>query len=77
MLTHEDDAAIVGAIIELCRSLGMRVVAEGVETGEVWSALQRLGCDQAQGFWVSRPVPADEFDVVANRLVAAEGERLF
>ena len=76
MLTHEDDAAIVGAIIELCRSLGMRVVAEGVETGEVWSALRRLGCDQAQGFWFSRPVPADEFDVVANRLVAAEAERL-
>ena len=72
MLTHEDDAAIVGAIIDLCRSLGMRVVAEGVETSEVWTALHRMGCDHAQGYWVSRPVPADEFDVVANRLVAAE-----
>ncbi|MFM8973105.1 MAG: EAL domain-containing protein [Actinomycetota bacterium] len=58
--------------MDLCRSLGMRVVAEGVETGEVWSALHCLGCDHAQGYWVSRPVPADAFDVVANRLVAAE-----
>lgn len=68
MLTHTDDAAIVGAIVELCRSLGMRVVAEGVETEEVWSALRSMGCDRAQGYWVSRPVSATAFVELSERM---------
>ena len=68
MLTHTDDAAIVGAIVELCRSLGMRVVAEGVETEEVWSALRAMGCDRAQGYWLSRPVSASAFVELSERI---------
>ena len=44
--------------IELGHSLGLKVVAEGIETPEVWTALLRLGCDLAQGYFISRPMPA-------------------
>jgi EAL domain-containing protein (putative c-di-GMP-specific phosphodiesterase class I) len=53
------DQAIVRSTIELGHILGLRVVAEGVETPEVWSVLVRLGCDLAQGYFISRPMPAD------------------
>jgi len=52
-------AAIVGSMIGLGHHLGLRVVAEGVETEEVLEALARLGCDVAQGFLIARPMPAD------------------
>ncbi len=55
----ERDAAIVYATIELARRLGMRVVAEGVESAENWDALARMPCDEAQGFYLSRPLTAD------------------
>ena len=50
--------AIVRTTIELGHSLGLKVVAEGIETPEVWAALLRLGCDIAQGYFISRPMPA-------------------
>ncbi len=50
--------AIVRTTIELGHSLGLKVVAEGIETPEVWAALLRLGCDLAQGYFISRPMPA-------------------
>src|SRR4051812_12602905 len=54
----ERDMAIVYATIELARRLGMRVVAEGVESSEGWDALARLLCDEAQGYFLSRPLTA-------------------
>jgi len=51
--------AIVRTTIELGHSLGLKVVAEGIETPEVWAALLRLGCDLAQGYYISRPMPVD------------------
>jgi diguanylate cyclase (GGDEF)-like protein len=53
------DAAIVRSTIDLAHNLGLRVVAEGVESHEAWRRLEELGCDLAQGFHVSRPIPAD------------------
>jgi diguanylate cyclase len=55
----ERDQAIVHATVELGRRLGMRVVAEGVETVEAWDALAVLACDEAQGFYLGRAMPAD------------------
>ena len=60
MTSSEDDAVIVRSTIDLGRNLGLEVVAEGVETAEVWECLERLGCDVAQGYYMSPPVPADE-----------------
>ena len=54
------DAAIVRSTIELSHSLGLTVVAEGVETAEGLGILRDLGCDLAQGFWISKPLPPDE-----------------
>ena len=51
-----DDAAIVTAIVAMARSLGVDVVAEGVETEEQLAALTRLGCHRAQGFLLARPM---------------------
>ncbi|MBD0318105.1 MAG: EAL domain-containing protein [Thermoleophilia bacterium] len=54
---NTSDAAIVRSTIDLGRNLGLGVVAEGVETEDVWLALRDLGCDAAQGYFLSRPVP--------------------
>jgi EAL domain-containing protein (putative c-di-GMP-specific phosphodiesterase class I) len=54
-------AAIAKAIIGMGHSLQLKVVAEGVETAEQLQLLRESGCDQIQGFYFSRPVPADEF----------------
>lgn len=60
MLDDLDDAAIVRSVIQLSRELGLRCVAEGVETRAVQVALQRLGCDLAQGYLIAEPMPLDE-----------------
>ena len=56
-----DAFAIVGAIVDLGHRLGRQVVAEGVEDEQTWLRLKELGCDSAQGFWMSRALPAEEF----------------
>ncbi|WP_343602219.1 EAL domain-containing protein [Roseateles sp.] len=56
-----DDAKIVRSTIELAHNLGLSVVAEGLETGKQWTLLQTLGCDQGQGYALSRPMPAEQF----------------
>jgi diguanylate cyclase (GGDEF)-like protein len=58
MQDDENDAVIVRSIIDLARNLGLRVVAEGVETESAWDALVAMGCDIAQGYYISRPLPS-------------------
>jgi diguanylate cyclase (GGDEF)-like protein len=59
LLTSPDDTKIVRSIVDLAHALGIEAVAEGVETEEVWDLLDELGCDSAQGWYASRPLPAD------------------
>lgn len=56
-----DDAKIVRSTIDLGHNLGLRVVAEGLESMAVWKLLGQMGCDQAQGYFISKPMPADRF----------------
>jgi EAL domain-containing protein (putative c-di-GMP-specific phosphodiesterase class I) len=60
MAGDDNDAVIVRSTIELAQNLGLRVVAEGVETVEARDQLTSMGCDVAQGYLLSRPIPADK-----------------
>jgi diguanylate cyclase (GGDEF)-like protein/PAS domain S-box-containing protein len=70
MITDEDNLVIVRSTVDLGRNLGLVVVAEGVETLAIWDELKRLGCDEAQGYFLSRPLPAEELSrwLEASRL---------
>jgi EAL domain-containing protein (putative c-di-GMP-specific phosphodiesterase class I) len=73
----EDDASIVRSIIDLAHALGLQAVAEGVETAEVWEQLVGLGCDTAQGWFVSRPMAAAAATVwLRANVVPARGLQL-
>jgi diguanylate cyclase (GGDEF)-like protein len=58
MTSSASDATIVRSTVELGRDLGLTVVAEGVETREVWDMLAARGCELAQGYFIARPMPA-------------------
>jgi diguanylate cyclase (GGDEF)-like protein len=69
MAVDASDAAIVRSTIDLAHNLGLKVVAEGVESEDAWRQLETLGCDFAQGYYLSRPLPAD----AATRLIRERG----
>ncbi|MEE8482644.1 MAG: EAL domain-containing protein [Acidiferrobacterales bacterium] len=61
MVQDAHDATIVSASVELAHNLGLKVVAEGVESQDVMQLLVEQGCDSAQGYYISRPMSADDF----------------
>ena len=61
MATRHSDDVIVRSTIELGHNLGLKVVAEGVEDEAAWERLKSLGCDSAQGYYMSRPLSPDAF----------------
>jgi diguanylate cyclase (GGDEF)-like protein/PAS domain S-box-containing protein len=66
----EEDAAIAAAVVALGRSLGLTVIAEGVETAAQRDLLLRMGCDQAQGWYYGRPQPPDRFSLALTARAA-------
>jgi EAL domain-containing protein (putative c-di-GMP-specific phosphodiesterase class I) len=70
MLELPQHAKIVRSLIDLAHNLELSVVAEGVESEPVWSALQHLGCDCAQGWYIGKPVAAED---LMRRLRARPG----
>ena len=68
---HSSDMALSEAIIVMAHKLGLRVVAEGVETAEQRDLLLAAGCDYGQGYLFARPMPADEFDTMLRLQRAA------
>jgi diguanylate cyclase (GGDEF)-like protein/PAS domain S-box-containing protein len=66
MLADSADMAITRAVAGLGRTLGLRVVAEGVEHAEELKVLQAIGCDEVQGYLISRPLPSHEFPAWLN-----------
>ncbi len=73
MATDEQDALIVRSTITLAHSLGIQVIAEGVEDAATADALRSLGCDMIQGYHLSRPLPLEE---LLQWLGARAGERV-
>lgn len=66
--TDRDDAALTTAIIVLAHNLGLKIVAEGVETAEQRDFLIKAGCDQAQGYFYARPVGTQELSRLVSSL---------
>ena len=62
LMVDADDTTIVRSTIELGHNLGLSVTAEGVEDQQTWDSLSVLGCDEAQGYFMSKPLPADQLD---------------
>ncbi len=68
-----DDASIVRAIVQMARSLNLRTIAEGVETREILEHLRIFKCDEGQGYYFARPMPAEEFTGYVSRTPSAFG----
>jgi EAL domain-containing protein (putative c-di-GMP-specific phosphodiesterase class I) len=70
MNADNSDRALVGAIITMAGSLGLKVVAEGIEQASQLALLRELGCGHGQGYFFSRPVAAADFVATAARINA-------
>ena len=74
LVSDPDDAAIVRAIIQMARSLKLKTIAEGVESEELANLLRIFHCDEIQGYWFSRPLPADELEAFVRAHAAKKSD---
>lgn len=72
MASNPDDMAIVSSIISLAHALNLKVVAEGVETGEQQRLLRLLKCDEMQGYVFSKPLPPEKIEAMLGRIVPGD-----
>ncbi|HUR23547.1 MAG TPA: EAL domain-containing protein [Acidimicrobiales bacterium] len=72
LVDNAEDRAIVRSVVALARELGISVTAEGIETVRQLEHVKTLGCDVGQGYWFSRPVPADEITALMRKQPAGE-----
>lgn len=77
LVTDPNDRALAEAIIVMAHKLGLKVIAEGVETAEQQNLLSDAGCDYAQGYLFSKPVPADELDAMLKKVANEAGPGQF
>jgi diguanylate cyclase len=70
---QRDDEVIVSSTINLGHALNLKVVAEGVEEASSWTLLRQLGCDLVQGYFVSKPLPVQEFTDWTRARIASHG----
>ncbi len=70
VVTNDDDAEIVSAIINLAHALKLRVVAEGIETKAQLNLLRGLGCDEIQGYLITKPLQHDKVSTFFNRKIS-------
>jgi EAL domain-containing protein (putative c-di-GMP-specific phosphodiesterase class I) len=71
---EDSKSPLAEAVIGLGRILGLKVVAEGIETKEQWERLRQLGCGLGQGFYISYPLPAPDFErLIATSAAEAKG----
>jgi EAL domain-containing protein (putative c-di-GMP-specific phosphodiesterase class I) len=73
MALNTDDAIIVRSTIELGHNLGLKGVAEGVESQETWERLLSLACDEAQGYYINHPLPAPELNCWLSEAAPLKG----
>jgi diguanylate cyclase len=71
MAEDENDAIIVRSTIDLAHNMGLKVTAEGVETQDILDVLAVLGCDSAQGYYIARPMPAEQIEIWSRSGIAA------
>ncbi len=78
MVSNRDCAVIVNSIVDLGHNLGLKVIAEGVEDVRIWRMLAEKKCDLAQGFYMAKPMPAEEFNrwLISWRETSASGSPL-
>ncbi len=68
-MVHSDvDMNLVASTVTLAHNLGLKVIAEGVENAETLDALAEIGCDEAQGFHIARPLPEREIKAWCSRV---------
>ncbi len=74
-LGHDpEDSAIVRAIVQMAHSMKLTTIAEGVETQELADLLRLFHCDEAQGFWLAKPLPADELEAFVRARMKVPGD---
>jgi len=64
LATDKKDRAIAKSIVDLSKGLGLKVIAEGVETKEQYEVLKKFGCQIIQGYYFSRPIPKDDAEAL-------------